>query len=116
MGLLDDDDFDIYKYYEEKILNWAYNHETYGYQWFKPLMREGYEVRIFCLNQVTDPSKYYFYSSIDYNRRIIILKLLKIVGEPSLVYIKGSREVIDEHNKFVTLQNVLEYEPIGHGY
>ena len=109
--MLDDDDFDIYKYYEEKILNWAYNHETYGYQWFKPLMREGYEVRILGLKIVDDPSKYYFDSRIDYERRIIVLKIKEIKSNPTLVYTKFSREVIDEHNNFVTLQNVLEHEP-----
>ena len=111
MSLLNDSfDFDIHKYYEEKILNWAYNHETYGYQWFKPLMRDGYEVRILGLKIVDDPSKYYFDSSIDYERRIIVLKIKEIKGNPTLVCTKYSREVVDEHNKFVTLQNVLEHE------
>lgn len=110
MSLLDDKfDFDVYKYYEEKILNWAYNHETYGYQWFKPLMKAGYEVRVYGLGQVTNPTEYYLDSSVDYSRQIIILRVLEIKDEPNLAFSKHSG-VIDECNKFVTLQNVLEMQ------
>lgn len=103
MGILDYD-FEIVDYFKDKILNFLYNHSTYGYDWFKPLMKSGYEVFFLNIDSITDPSNQFLACCWDHDSRKIVIKVF-VCGDQVGI---GFTEIINEYNKLISIKNIID--------
>lgn len=103
MGILDCD-FEIVDYFKDKILNFLYNHSTYGYDWFKPLMKSGYEVLFLNIDSITDQSNQFLVSYLDHVSRKIVIKVIDCSDQVGV----GFTEIMDEYNNLISIKNIID--------
>ena len=103
MGILDCD-FEIVDYFKDKILNFMYNYSTYGFDWFKPLMKSGYEVFFLNIDSITEPSNQFLACCWDYDSRKIVIKVFDRSDQVGI----GFTEIIDEYNNLISIKNIID--------
>ena len=103
MGILDCD-FEITHYFENKILNFMYNYSTYGFDWFKPLMKSGYEVFFLNIDSITDQSNQFLACYWDHDSKKIVIKVFDGRNQSGL----GFTEIIDEYNNLISIKNIID--------
>lgn len=107
MGILDCD-FEIVDYFKDKMLNFLYNHSTYGFDWFKPLMKSGYEVLFLNIDSITDQSNQFLACYCDYDLRKIVIKVFDCKGQAGI----GFTEIINEYDELISIKNIID----GNGF
>lgn len=81
-----------------------YNHSTYGYDWFKPLMKSGYEVFFLNIDSITDPINQFLSCCWDHDSRKIVIKVFD-GGDPVGV---GFTEIINEYNELISIKHIID--------
>ena len=103
MGILDCD-FEIVDYLKDKILNFMYNHSTYGLDWFKHLMNAGYEVFFLNIDSITDQSNQFLAYRCDYDSSKIVIKVFDCRDQAGVGFI----EIINEYNEVISIENIID--------
>lgn len=103
MGIFDCD-FEIVDYFKNKILNFLYNYSTYGYDWFKPLMKSGYEVFFLNIDSITDQSNQFLACCWDHDSRKIVIKIFDYSDQVGIEF----TEIINEYNESISIKNIID--------
>ena len=99
MGILDCN-FEVTDYFKNKILNFLYNYSTYGFDWFKPLMKSGYEVFFLNIDSITDQSNQFLACRCDYDSSKIVIKIFDHRDQIGI----GFTEIINEYNNLISIK------------
>ena len=103
MGILDCN-FEVSDYFKNKILNFLYNYSTYGFDWFKPLMKSGYEVFFLNIDSITDQSNQFLACCWDHDSRKIVIKIFDHRDQIGI----GFTEIINEYNNLISIKNIID--------
>lgn len=103
MGILDCN-FEMIDYLKNKILNFMYNYSTYGYDWFKPLMKSGYEVFFLNIDSITDPINQFLACCWDHDSRKIVIKVFDGGDQVGI----GFTEIINEYNELISIKHIID--------
>lgn len=103
MGILDCN-FEVTDYFKNKILNFLYNYSTYGYDWFKPLMKSGYEVFFLNIDSITDQSNQFLACCWDHDSRKIVIKIFDCSDQVGIEF----TEIINEYNELISIKNIID--------
>lgn len=103
MGIFDCN-FEVTDYFKNKILNFLYNYSTYGYDWFKPLMKSGYEVFFLNIDSITDQSNQFLACCWDHDSRKIVIKIFDCSDQVGV----GFTEIINEYNELISIKSIID--------
>lgn len=103
MGILDCN-FEMIDYLKDKILNFMYNYSTYGYDWFKPLMKAGYEVFFLNIDSITEPNNQFLACCWDHDSRKIVIKVFDCSDQVGI----GFTEIINEYNELINIKTIID--------
>lgn len=103
MGLLTEE-FELNRVIKNKILNFMYNHVTYGHDWFRPWMKAGYEVLLLNIDDIEDLDTYCLNYHIDFSRKIIIVKTTSICDTP---YDPNLNIIYDEDYSPISIKKMI---------
>ena len=103
MGIFDCN-FEVTDYFKNKKLNFLYNYSTYGYDWFKPLMKSGYEVFFLNIDSITDQSNQFLACCWDHDSRKIVIKIFDCSDQVGV----GFTEIINEYNELISIKSIID--------
>lgn len=103
MGILDCK-FEVTDYFKNKILNFMYNYSTYGCDWFKPLMKAGYEVFFLNIDSITDQNNQFLACYLDHDSRKIIIKIFDCSDQVGV----GFTEITNEYHNLISIKNIID--------